>query len=327
MIRNIPKRYKIISNIGKGGMANIYLAYDNERKHNVAIKQLSSESSTNKVSVKRFEDEMELMAQIHSEYIVKIIDFQNEPDSRFIVMEYVDGQTLKQYIEYRTNIVPDQAVYIAKQLALGLHEMHKHGIIHRDIKSQNILIANDGRVKIIDLGIALGNDTSRVTQTNRLIGSVQYVAPELINKQPPSAQSDVYALGIILYEMLVGNVPFEGTDPMKVLLEHNKKTVPNAKKEVSSIPQSLANIIAQATAKNLAIRYKSAAEMYNSLKTALDPNRIDEPVFDPTTGKVHVEKNPFVEFLASKWGILSMSALFFGITIIAILVLLFTKVF
>lgn len=277
----IKDKYKIISEIGSGGMAKIYLADDLLHDKKVAIKVLSNERIDDEISKKRFESEIKHMMRIESDYVVKFIDYYNNNDFKCIIMEYIDGTPLNDYIKERTNIMVDECVSISKNIALGLDALHNEGIIHRDIKSSNIIIDHNGHAKLIDLGISHTKEynQSRLTKTNSVIGSVQYLAPEILSDRNPKRQSDIYSLGILMYEMLTGNVPFSGKNPADVLLEHKKNDVPMVNKVFPNIPQSVANIIAKATCKNLTIRYQDAWDLYNDLKTCLNDDRISEKPF------------------------------------------------
>ncbi|MCR8612997.1 MAG: serine/threonine protein kinase [Mycoplasma sp.] len=315
---NLPPQYEIIRKIDEGGMARVYLARDKKNGQLVAIKTLLS-SKDDVISKKRFLNEMKLMLKIQCNNVVKIYDFENSLSRKFIVMEYIEGETLRDYIKYRSSLSPPEAVRIAKQLAIGLQAMHTEGIIHRDIKSQNVMIAEkDGTAKLIDLGIAINEESVRLTKQNHLIGSVQYIAPELSSGSPPSEQTDIYALGILFYEMLIGEVPFGG-DQKQILKAHLNSDIEPVNNIASHISQSVANVVAKSTAKNPIHRYKNASEMFNDLSTVLDDRRLNEPTYNPIKGTSTQEKNKFIAFMSSKFGYLSMVLVLLLIIIIILL--------
>lgn len=194
-------------------------------------------------------------------------------------MEYIDGHILKEYIGRRGRLTVDEAVEFAKQIALGLHEMHQLKIIHRDIKASNIMITNHNQVKIIDLGIALHDEANRVTQTDSIIGSVQYLAPELLEKEDANIQTDIYALGILLYEMLIGDVPFKENSGIETARKHQTASITHVNKIFDNIPQAVANVVIRATAKKPCQRYNTAYEFYEDINTALNEQRIYEPLY------------------------------------------------
>lgn len=191
-------------------------------------------------------------------------------------MEYIDGDTLKDYIEVKTRLVVDEAVEFAKQLTLGFMAIHKEKITHRDIKATNIMVTGHGQIKIIDFGIAITKESDRHTKVDNIIASPQYIAPELVNQEEPTEQSDVYSLGILLYEMLAGSVPYIGKNPIDTVVMHQQKTVPMINKTYDDIPQSVANIVMKATAKKKEDRYKNMAFFYDDLSTCLNKTRLFE---------------------------------------------------
>ena len=272
----IAKRYEIIKTLGQGGMANVYLALDRILNREVAIKILKSDMSSDPVSLERFSREAHASARISHPNIVDIYDVGNDGDKHFIVMEYVKGYTLKQLIKRRGAIPPREAVWMIKQLASALMEAHKHGLIHRDVKSQNVLIKADGTIKLADFGIAVLNNSMQLTSKDSVLGSVHYLAPELAKGGSASMQSDIYSLGIVFYELLTGDVPFKGDTPVQVALKHVKEPLPDVKKFNPQIPQSVVNVLLCATAKDPQERYANVALMLRDLNTCLDKTRINE---------------------------------------------------
>ena len=257
-------------------MADVYLALDTILNREVAIKILKSDMSNDPVSLERFRREAHASAQISHPNIVDIYDVGDDGDNHFIVMEYVKGYTLKQLIKRRGAIPPREAVWMIKQLAAALMEAHKNGLIHRDVKSQNVLIKADGTIKLADFGIAVLNNAMQLTSKDSVLGSVHYLAPELAKGDSASMQSDIYSLGIVLYELLTGDVPFKGDTPVQVALKHVKEPLPDVRKFNPDIPQSVCNVLLKATAKNPKDRYSNIALMLKDLNTCLDDSRRNE---------------------------------------------------
>ena len=278
MIGNrLNDRYKIISRIGDGGMAVVYKAKDLILDRYCAVKILRQEFSNDEAFIRRFRREAESVSSLSHANIVNIYDIGEEDDLYYIVMEYIDGTTLKTYIRQLAPVPPENAVYVLKQIAAAIEHAHAHGIIHRDIKPQNILIDEHDHVKVTDFGIAMGLTSATITYTNSIMGSAHYLSPEQARGGKATVKSDIYAFGIVMYEMLTGQLPFPGDTPVSVALKHlNDKLVPP--KELNpSLPQSLENIILRSLAKNPDHRFDSMADLYDDLVTALNPERIDEP--------------------------------------------------
>ncbi|CAM9153936.1 serine/threonine-protein kinase [Mycoplasma marinum] len=319
MLEKIDDKYKIISKIGQGGMAEIYLAEDMFDHKRVAIKVLHPDKKNDIVAMKRFNSEMKLTKTVDSPYVVKIYDWKLNEKVQYIVMEYVEGSIFKDYIEQRTKLTVDEAIEFSKQLALGFAEIHKRGIVHRDIKSSNIMISDHGKVKIIDFGIALTEESDRLTRSDSIIGSVQYLAPEILDQEKPSHKWDIYALGILMYEMLTGSCPYNEKDALATALKHKNSTVPMVNKTVESIPQSVANVVARATAKDKNKRHSDMIAFYQDLSNALDTERIYEKPINLSAK----EKKNFFSIMNSKWtliGILSFTFIALIIVIITVLV-------
>ena len=294
----VSKRYTLINTIDEGGMAKIYLATDNYNSKKVAIKILSTNKNTNVVYRKRFEREINLTMRIRSEFVVKIFDYYLNEKVQYIVMEYIEGETLKSKIRRRVSLTSDETVSISKNIIQGLVDIHNEGIIHRDIKSLNILIRNDGSAKIIDLGISIDGNSESLTKTNSIIGSAHYLAPEIIEGGRASCASDIYALGILMYEMLTGYLPFDDNDYRVVAKQHVSKEVPSILKHNPNVRQSILNIVKKATAKSPLDRYKTAKEMHEDLKTALDNNRLHEKEIILSSENQWIS---FSQILTNKW--------------------------
>lgn len=297
----IANRYEVFKHIGQGGMADVFLAVDTILNRQVAIKILRSELSTDAVSVLRFEREAQAATALTHPNIVDIYDVGDYKGHHYIVMEYVEGKTLKQVIQARGALLKEEAVDIMKQLVSAIAEAHKRGIIHRDIKPQNVIVKADGTIKVLDFGIALAKGSMQLTQANNVMGSVHYLAPELARGESASVQSDIYALGIVLFEMLTGDVPFKADSAVQVALMHMRNEMPSVRVFNPTLPQSVENIVIRATAKDRTQRYASCNEMLDDLKTCLRPERLNEPKLVLTateqtkkltgTAKAHSEKN------------------------------------
>lgn len=272
----IGNRYIISKRIGEGGMADVYLAVDSILKRQVAIKVLRGELNNDPVNLKRFQKEANAITSLSHPNIVEVYDVGEESNKNYIVMEYVPGKTLKQLIKARGALYPDEAINIMKQLVSATAHAHKNNIIHRDIKSQNVLVKDDGSVKLSDFGIAFTGDSQQLTQTDTVMGSVHYLAPELAKGQQATVQSDIYSLGVVFYEMLTGDVPFHGDTAVQIAIKHMHDDIPSVLAFNPDLPQSVENIIIRATAKDRNERYAAADEMYNDLVTCLDFSRIHE---------------------------------------------------
>ena len=274
--QRINDRYEIIRLIGEGGMANVYLAYDTILERNVAVKVLRGDLADDEKFIRRFQREALSASSLSHPNIVEMYDVGEDNGNFYIVMEYIDGKTLKQLIKKRGHLTSSEAVDIMCQLTDGLSCAHDSYIIHRDIKPQNIMVLEDGMIKITDFGVAMAINASDLTQTNSVMGSVHYLPPEQAAGKGSTIKSDIYSLGIVLYEMLAGTMPFRGETAVEIALKHIKNPMPSIRKVNPKVPQSLENIILKATAKNPKNRYNNVRELYNDLKTCLDKSRENE---------------------------------------------------
>jgi len=272
----IDNRYKIIKSIGEGGMANVYLAWDTILEREVAVKILRGDLADDEKFVRRFQREANSASSLRHPNIVEMYDVGEDNGKYFIVMEYVNGKTLKSLIKKRGALNLNEAIDIMLQLASGIACAHDSYIIHRDIKPQNVLILEDGRVKITDFGIAMALNSNELTQTNSVMGSVHYLPPEQASGNGSTIKSDIYSLGILMFELLTGRVPFKGENAVEIAIKHMKDAIPSVCKINETIPQSVENIVLKACAKNPKNRYDTVAEMYEDLKTCLDPLRFEE---------------------------------------------------
>ncbi|MDT2736512.1 Stk1 family PASTA domain-containing Ser/Thr kinase [Enterococcus pseudoavium] len=275
-------RYKVIANIGSGGMANVFLAHDLILDRDVAIKILRFDFQNDQTAIRRFQREALAATELVHPNIVGVYDVDEESGMQYLVMEYVKGMDLKRYIQTRSPIPYGKIVDIMEQILSAVSLAHAHGIIHRDLKPQNILMDQAGVVKIADFGIAIALSETSLTQTNSMLGSVHYLSPEQARGSMATKQSDIYALGIILYEMITGKIPFDGESAVTIALKHFQDEMPSVKDFDPEVPQALENVVMHATAKEPADRYKTAEEMVNDLSTALTPARANELPWRPT---------------------------------------------
>lgn len=286
----INSRYDIKMLIGDGGMANVYLAYDRTLKRHVAIKMLRYELSKDERFIKRFKRESAQVINLDHPNIVHVYTVGDYKQQPFIVMEYVKGKTLKDYLREHGALEPQTVIHIMTQLAEGVLYAHQNNIIHRDLKSQNIMITDDQVVKITDFGIALSSNEADMTQTNTIMGSVHYLAPELARGNLATERSDIYALGIILYELLTGDVPFKGEGAVNIALQHLEAEMPSIKLVKEELPNSLDNIISRCTCKLPSDRYHSVDELLIDLNSALTTERVVEPLLSESIKDEALEK-------------------------------------
>jgi eukaryotic-like serine/threonine-protein kinase len=277
--KRLNDRYKIISLIGGGGMANVYLARDIILDRDVAVKVLRFDFANDEQFIKRFRREAQAATSLNHGNIVTIYDVGEDEGIYYIVMEYVRGYTLKQYIHQYAPLPVPKALHIMEQLTSAIAHAHENGVIHRDIKPQNILIDENGDVKVTDFGIAVALSSTTITQTNSVLGSVHYLSPEQARGGITTEKSDIYSLGIVMFELVTGRLPFSGESAVSIVLKHLQAETPSPKAWNPSIPQSVENIILKATAKDPFYRYRSAREMNEDIRTALDPERVNEQKF------------------------------------------------
>lgn len=275
--QKINDRYQIIKSIGEGGMANVYLAYDTILDRDVAVKVLRGDLADDEKFVRRFQREALSASSLSHPNIVEVYDVGDDNGQYFIVMEYIDGKTLKELLKKRGKLTVSEVVDIMSQIADGLSVAHDSYIIHRDIKPQNIMILENGLVKITDFGIAMAMNATQLTQTNSVMGSVHYLPPEQASGKGSTLKSDIYSMGILMYELLSGTLPYRGDNAVEIALKHLKEPLPSIREELPEIPQSVENIILKAAAKNPKNRYSDAREMHEDLVTCLEESRLNEP--------------------------------------------------
>lgn len=265
----INGRYQIIKNIGEGGMANVYLAQDTILDRQVAVKVLRGDLADDEKFIRRFQREALSASKLVHPNIVEMYDVGEENGSYYIVMEYINGRTLKSLVKKRGALTLPEVVDIMSQLLSAIMCAHDSYIIHRDIKPQNVLILDDGKVKITDFGIAMALNSNELTQTNSVMGSVHYLPPEQANGSGSTIKSDIYSLGILMYELLTGKVPFKGENAVEIAIKQMRDPIPSVCSFNPAIPQSIENIILKACAKNPKNRYDNVEQMYKDLKNAL----------------------------------------------------------
>ena len=278
--QKINDRYEIVKLIGEGGMANVYLAIDTILNRKVAIKVLRGDLAGDEKFIRRFQREAMSASNLSHPNIVEVYDVGEEDGNHYIVMEYIEGKTLKQLIQKRGALTVPEVIDIMTQLTDGIAHAHDAYIIHRDIKPQNILILDNGLVKITDFGIAVAINATQLTQTNSVMGSVHYLPPEQASGKGATIKSDIYSLGIVMYELLTGSVPFKGDNAVEIALKHMKEKIPSLRKQNPLIPQSIENIVLKATAKNPKNRYETASKMHDDLLTCLNEDRLNEKKYE-----------------------------------------------
>ncbi|WP_347834257.1 Stk1 family PASTA domain-containing Ser/Thr kinase [Gracilibacillus sp. JCM 18860] len=281
--RTLNDRYQVKKLVGGGGMANVYLGNDLILDREVAIKVLRLEYANDDEFIKRFHREAQAATSLSHPNIVSIYDIGGEEDQiYYMVMEYIDGMTLKQYIQLHAPIELEEVLDIMAQISSAIGHAHDNGIIHRDIKPpQNMLIDQYGQVKVTDFGIAVALSATALTQTNSVLGSIHYLSPEQARGGKANVKSDIYSLGIVMFEMITGTLPFSGQSAVSIALKHLQKDLPSIREWKANIPQSVENIMLKATTKDPLYRYQSAMDMENAVIHALDPEKLHEPRFEP----------------------------------------------
>lgn len=274
--QKINDRYQIIRSIGEGGMANVYLAHDTILDRDVAVKILRGDLADDEKFVRRFQREAIAASSLSHPNIVEMYDVGEDNGKYYIVMEYVEGKTLKSLIKKRGALTLPEVIDIMQQLTSAISCAHDSNIIHRDIKPQNVLIKEDGIVKITDFGIAMALNSNELTQTNSVMGSVHYLPPEQANGKGATLKSDIYSLGIVMFELLTGKLPFRGENAVEIAIKQMKNQIPSVCSLNENIPQSVENIILKACAKNPKNRYNTVKDMYADIETCLDEERQNE---------------------------------------------------
>ncbi len=272
----LADRYRLTEQIGMGGMAIVYKAVDMRTGHNVAVKVLRPEFNEDAEFVGRFQREAEAASKMTHHNIVNLLDVGMDGENRYLVMEYVQGKTLKEVIQERGRLSAPLACQIAIRILSALEHAHRNGIVHRDIKPQNILVHADGHIKVADFGIARIADSSTLTKGDMVMGSVHYFSPEQARGEGANVTSDIYSTGVVLYEMLTGRIPFDGETAVAVAMQHLHATPTPIQSLAPDVPLSVVRVCMRAMEKNPAARYQSAREMAADLRAALD-DRLERP--------------------------------------------------
>lgn len=295
----INDRYQIIKTIGEGGMANVYLALDTILNRNVAVKVLRGDLADDEKFVRRFQREALSASKLTHPNIVEVYDVGEDKGKYYIVMEYIKGQTLKSLVKKRGALMLPEVVDIMFQLLSGIMCAHDSYIIHRDIKPQNVMILEDGTVKITDFGIAMALNNNELTQTNSVMGSVHYLPPEQANGNGSTIKSDIYSLGILMYELLTGKIPFKGENAVEIAIKHMKEPIPSICSQFPNIPQSIENVVLKACAKNPKNRYDSVRDMYDDIKNALTEEGLKQKRINYIYPETDIDETKIVKDLNS----------------------------
>lgn len=275
--RIIDNRFEIIRKLGEGGTAKVYLAFDHKNEQNIALKVLKSDLVTEQ-KIRYFNREAQAISMLDNSNIIKIFDWGHDSQNNvhFIAQEYIEGMTIKEYLKLSNKLAVTEVVALIEKVLDGLAHAHINGVIHKDIKGQNILIDIDKNIKITDFGIAdILED--EMTKTQSLMGTPQYVAPETLNRNISNAQTDIYSVGILMYELLCGQAPFTGDKPAVIMMKQINQPLPSIRMQRSDVVQALENIVIKATAKRLENRYESCEEMLFDLATVFEPYNEDVP--------------------------------------------------
>jgi serine/threonine protein kinase/Flp pilus assembly protein TadD len=278
-------RYQIIEELGKGGMGRVYKVHDTKIGEKIALKLIRPEAGLDKKSLERFSNELKLARKIRHKNVCQMFDLGEDQGTRYITMEYVHGEDLKQLIRKVGRLSPGQAIGIARQVCDGLEEAHKLGVVHRDLKPQNIMVDEDGKARIMDFGIARSLSGKSMTGAGVMIGTPEYMSPEQVEGKDIDQRSDIYSLGVILYEMVTGSVPFEGDTPFTIGVKHKSEIPKNPKELNAQIAEDLSRLILRCLEKDKAKRYQTAEELRTDLE------KVEQGL--PTTERIVAEKKPF----------------------------------
>lgn len=292
--RLIDDRYELKQILGGGGMSNVYVAMDTILNRQVAVKLIHIPPNEKQATIQRFESEVQNTTILTHPNIVNVLDVGEEVDFFFLVMEYIEGPTLADYIKANGPLKPEKALYFIEQILSGIRHAHERGIVHRDIKPQNVMIDRNQTLKIVDFGIAKALSETTMTQTNHVVGTVQYLSPEQAKGEKTGERSDIYSIGIVLYEMLTGHPPFSGETAVSIAIKQIQEAVPNVTDTRRDVPQALSNVILKATEKDQSHRYRSVSEMAHDVMSTLDPTRQNEAIYEvdgTATKTVPINKN------------------------------------
>jgi len=254
-------RYQIIEVLGKGGMGKVYRAIDKKLNEEVALKLIKPEIASDKKTLERFSNELKIARKIAHKNVGRMYELMEEKETHFITMEYVPGEDLKRLIRKVGQFSAGKVIFIAKQVCEGLTEAHRLGVVHRDLKPQNIMVDEEGNARILDFGIARSITGKGITGAGVMIGTPEYMSPEQAEVKEVEQRSDIYSLGVILYEMVTGRVPFEGETPLGIAMKHKSETPKDPREINAQIPEDLSQMIMKCMEKNKEIRYQSAEEV------------------------------------------------------------------
>ncbi len=258
-------RYLIIEELGKGGMGSVYKVLDKEVDEKIALKFLNPEVAANEKTITRFRNELKTARKISHKNVCRIYDLSKKQGIYYITMEYVSGDDLKHVVRMMGQVNIGKALFIAKQICEGLVQAHRKGIVHRDLKPQNIMLDRDGNARIMDFGIACSLETKGVTDTGMMIGTPEYMSPEQVEGKEADFRSDIYSLGVIIYEMVTGKIPFDGETALSIALKHKNETPPDPKEFNNKVPEALSQVILRCMEKPADLRYQTAEELLSEL--------------------------------------------------------------
>lgn len=266
--RVFANRYEIIEQLGRGGMGTVYKVFDKKIEEDIAIKVLKPEIANEKNTIARFSNELKLARKITNKNVCKMFDLNEHEDQHFITMEYVPGEDLKSFIRRSGQVSIGKTVSISKQICHGLAEAHQLGVVHRDLKPSNIMIDKEGNAKIMDFGIARSTEAEGITEAGVIMGTPEYMSPEQVEGDEVDTRSDIYSLGVILYELVTGNAPFKGKTPISIAFKHKTDTPQEPSKFNIQVNEGLSRIILKCLEKDRKRRYQNVDELHEDLKKA-----------------------------------------------------------
>jgi serine/threonine-protein kinase len=278
------ERYEIIEELGKGGMGKVYRVFDKKIEEEVALKLLTPEIAADKKTIERFRNELKLARKVGHRNVCKMYDLNEMEGTHYITMEYVPGEDLKSFIRRAGLLNTGKTIFIGKQVCEGLAEAHRLGVVHRDLKPSNIMIDREGNARIMDFGIVRSLEAKGITGAGVMIGTPEYMSPEQVEAKETDQRSDIYSLGVILYEMVTGRVPFEGETPLSIAMKHKSEEPPDPKELNAQIPEDLSRVILRCMEKDKKNRYQSTGEVHSEL------DKIEKGI--PTTERVVPKRKP-----------------------------------
>ena len=306
----LNERYEIIEEIGKGGMGKVYKAFDKDINENIALKIIRPEIASNALIIARFQNELKMARKVAHRNVCKMYDLGKDGDTKYISMEYVPGEDLKTTIKRMGPLTIGKAISVAKQVCEGLAEAHRLGVIHRDLKPRNIMVDREGNARIMDFGIAISHEVKEITDSRIILGTPHYMSPEQVSGKPTDLRSDIYSLGIIMFEMVTGQVPFDGDTTISIALKHRNEQPPDPGEINYRIPDDLSHLILKCLEKDKEKRYQSANEVL------LDLNKIEDEI--PTTERILIRDRTRTKRLKSRYRPVGIAAIAIGVIIIII---------